>query len=135
MSQPKLVIRSAAADGAIASHASTTIQLDRGDGSVIDLRHVKRLFFQCDAEQPAPTVELVMYTQDFRSETTISERFAEAIVMHERWRELEFLSSFDAVALRRLLGVVTSLATKEELSALSKVVDLLNKREEALSVF
>jgi len=108
------------------------------DGELpVELRRVKRLVVVAEAGDP-PMVELTMYSPDFESEVLISDLTAEAIAMHERQRQLAFISEAEAASLRELLevlgGIYAGLGSRspgtEGLKTLTMIVGELAKRQE-----
>lgn len=82
------------------SHHSK-ICLQQGDDPPVELRHVERISISQTSDGGPPMVELTMWTPDFDATVAISDRTAEAIVMHERRNLLAFLTTTERDAIKR----------------------------------
>lgn len=118
------------------SHQST-VAIQEDDGPAVQLRRVKRITLTADVDDTSvPLVELTMYSSDFQGEVTISDLTSEAIVMHERQRQLSFLDDRDLGHLRELFAILVNVRgwpdDDPRLAPLKKIIAILEDRREII---
>ena len=109
------------------------IHLQHDGEPPVELRRVKRAVVIAEAGEP-PMVKLTMHSPHFESEVIVSDLTAEAIVMHERQRQLAFLDDKDVGYLHELRATLVRVRGWPEddlrLKPLDKILAELAKREE-----
>lgn len=126
----KLILKTEAGEGAIASDAQVYIEID---GISRKLTRCKAVCILAD-DRGNVGYELAMYAKNTDAEVVITPKDAEAILQMEYGRQLAFLTDDDSKAIRELSKFMTDAPEGPPdpalRAAIKKIADVLESRED-----